>query len=195
MKSTFWYPFRSAEVQEINEHLSPDERLRLEAHSGRWGAVFGIGTFFAVYALMRLVDPLLRPHAGPSWTLLILAVMAVPLGLLIGWTAGVPWRRKVRRILCETEYARQRGFTPETLPLYSTRFSLWTLLAWAVPWAALVAWIAAWDGPFVSKDQRDHGFNAIVKLNLIVVMTLCCLGLFAYVRSRARSKRESTVDG
>ena len=119
----------------------------------------------------------------------ILLGVGMPVGLLFGWIVALPLRARVRRLLCETEYARARGYTPDTLRLYSTQFDLRTLLLWVVPWAAAVAWLAACDGPFDPRVASNAQFNPLVKLNLVVLFSTVYLGVFALAGSRVRLKR------
>jgi len=47
--------------------------------------------------------------------------VAIPLGLIIGLIGGAPLRSKAKKILCESAYAKEKGYSPDTLRLYSFR--------------------------------------------------------------------------
>jgi len=110
LSESTWSPFQSPEVREICAQLTPTERARLVDDAqqrgrqiGRWIAVpFGIVAGFSV----------------ASWRLGLLLLPLLAMYLAV-W--GLPHLRAMRHrtteLLCETEWARSRGYTPEHLRL------------------------------------------------------------------------------
>jgi len=110
LSESTWSPFQSLEVREICAHLTPGERARLldDARQrgrqiGQWIAVpFGIA--FGSLVWSRRVG------------LLLLALFALYFAC-----SGLPRLRAMRRrtseLLCQTEWALSRGYTPERLRL------------------------------------------------------------------------------
>lgn len=114
-----WYPFRSAEVTDICRHMTPEETRQLTANARKVGLIAGIGSSLILYPLFWMLafyTPLYPPR---PWSLLVLLGIAIPLGLLIGWIGFSGIRRKQIQMLCETDYAKQKGYKPQTLRLYS----------------------------------------------------------------------------
>jgi len=117
---TFWYPFRSKEVEDICTHLTPEERERLNVHASTEGKKMGI---LAPFTLV----PVIFVGATLSWglpaeTKIFLATFGILItGLILGYFAGKRGREKSREILCSTQYAVQNGIIKETLKLYSMR--------------------------------------------------------------------------
>jgi hypothetical protein len=111
-----WSPFQSAEVRDICEHLTPEERGQLindAAWSGRQIA-------------WRLAIPF--GIVGASFYFSIRAGFAL-LGLFVidALVFQRRWirehRQRGRRMLCETEYGKVKGYRPETLRLFSFPWS------------------------------------------------------------------------
>jgi hypothetical protein len=105
-----WSPFQSQEVREICAHLTPAEHARIIADArqrgadiGRWIAVpFGVACGFIVFAWQLGVA--------------LLAVFAIYFAVS-GWSRLRAMRRRSMELLCETEWACGRGYTPERLRL------------------------------------------------------------------------------
>lgn len=105
-----WSPFQSPEVQRICEHLTPVERRRIiEDGSARGGE---IGTWLA--GPLALV----AASCAISWRL---GTALLVLYAIYFWLSGLPRLQAMRRrsieLLCDTEWARSRGHTPDTLRL------------------------------------------------------------------------------
>lgn len=107
-----WSLFRSPEIRDICAHLTPEEIDELASQAAQVGRKIG--------ALMSL------PLVVVGFSLLYsVRVFAVLLGLFIGSAFVIEWRlirdhqRRVRRTLCATEYAKARGYHPETLRMFS----------------------------------------------------------------------------
>lgn len=112
-----WSPFQSPEVRDICANVTPAEHARLiddarqrGADGGRWFAdPFSIAIFFLLF----------------SWQSGLVALV-----LFAIYFVGRSWprlrdsRRKTIEMLCETEWARKHGYTPQNLRL--TKF----------PWSA-----------------------------------------------------------
>ena len=110
-----WYPFRSPEVRAIYDNLTPDEASRLKQYSWKVGGPFG-----AIIGLMMFpVCLFLIQYVEQPWGIAGIFAVAITLGLIIGLIGGAPIRSKAKKILCESTYAKEKGYTPETLRLYS----------------------------------------------------------------------------
>jgi hypothetical protein len=106
-----WYPFRSKEVKEIYANLTPEEIYRLKDGTSAEGALFGVGLFVVIYFPLRFVPP--------HWGLIVQLAIALSIALIFGFFAGVPVRAKGKKLLCDSAYAKEKGYTPENLRLYS----------------------------------------------------------------------------
>jgi hypothetical protein len=106
-----WYPFRSKEVKEIYANLTPEEIYRLKDGTSANGALFGFGSFVVIYFLLSLVPP--------QWGAFMHYAIAISIALIFGFFAGAPLRKKAKRLLCDSAYAKEKGYTPENLRLYS----------------------------------------------------------------------------
>lgn len=145
--NSLWYPFRSATVKDICDHLTPEESGRLKAFSRKFGALFGLALSAVLYPLawyLSLSTPVLASlREGRVWPMfLMLAIMMAVVGP-IGWIAAAPLRRRTRQMLCESAYAKRLGITPESLSLYDftnirgiSASALFVTLVLAVPIAA-----------------------------------------------------------
>ena len=58
------------------------------------------------------------PYYPPYPSIFTPFLIAIPLFVLVGWIGGTAIRKKQRLMLCETDYAKRMGLTPDTLPLY-----------------------------------------------------------------------------
>ena len=110
-----WYPFRSPEVRAIYENLTPDEASQLKHFSRKTRAPV-VATHIGL--LMFPVSFVLIQYVQQPWGLAAIFGVAIILGI-IGLIGGAPIRSKTKKILCESTYAKEKGYTPETLRLYS----------------------------------------------------------------------------
>ena len=100
-----WAPFQSPDVRQICAHMTEAER-RGATHRG---ALYGlwVAATFAVPVSLAVVA------ANP--TLVVIAAV-----LIVIHIACLPlWFRRKRRYFCSTSWAREQGFTPERLRLFS----------------------------------------------------------------------------
>lgn len=111
-----WSPFQSSEVREICAHLTPAEHAQLIADARQRGSDIGLriaGPFGVTAGLLVW-----------SWQvgLVFLALFAIYFAI-----SGYPRLRAMRRrsmeLLCETEWARSRGYKPERLRLMTFPWS------------------------------------------------------------------------
>jgi hypothetical protein len=112
------YPFRSAQVKDICEHLTAAESRRIVAHARRRGFLLGTLLSLILFPLGQYLvfrTPLYPPR---SWTFLVLFSVMAPLAFLLGWALTRGVRKKQVQMLCETDYAKRMGYSPDTLPLY-----------------------------------------------------------------------------
>jgi tetrahydromethanopterin S-methyltransferase subunit G len=105
-----WSPFQSPEVREICAHLTPVEHAQVIADAcqrgtdiGRWIAIpFGVTVGLLFW----------------SWQVgLVLLALFIIYFALSGFPRIRAMRRRSMALLCETEWARSRGYTPERLRL------------------------------------------------------------------------------
>ncbi len=111
-----WSPFQSAEVREICAHLTPEEHARLRGDA-RWrGQQIG----------QRLAVPsgVVAGSFGWSWQL---GIVLLALFIVYFAVSGLPRFRAMRRrsieLLCETEWARRQGYSPDRLSLLTFPWS------------------------------------------------------------------------
>ena len=111
-----WSPFQSAEVREICAHLTPEEHARLRGDA-RWrGQQIG----------QRLAVPsgVVAGSFGWSWQL---GIVLLALFIVYFAVSGLPRLRAMRRrsieLLCETEWARRHGYSPDRLRLMTFPWS------------------------------------------------------------------------
>jgi hypothetical protein len=74
--------------------------------------------FFRGHCAVFGFCPTLFFYFGRQISKLELFAITIPLVVLIGWVGFAPIRKEGKRILCETEYAKQKGFTPENFRLF-----------------------------------------------------------------------------
>jgi hypothetical protein len=113
------YPFCSPEVKDIYDHLTADELARIQKYSVKAGIVAGLLPFLVFFLPLFILARFLIAHFGIPESLLFMLVIAISIGVLVGWIGFAPIRKKASRLLCDTAYAKQRGFTPANLRLYS----------------------------------------------------------------------------
>jgi hypothetical protein len=100
-----WSPFRSAEVCDICEHLTLEEKGQLASHGAQSGRKIGI----------RFSLPLGIVACSFLYSIRVFFVL---LGLFTVYAFITEWRiirglqRRVRQTLCATEYAKARRYHP-----------------------------------------------------------------------------------
>lgn len=102
-----WSPFQSQEVQDICAHLTKAEKNHVSLLGLLWG-VWGAVTFLGIVLLIRTV-----PTPGNWIVAFIWAVLFI--------VSVLAMHRMTRHFLCSTTWAKQRGFVPERLHLFSFR--------------------------------------------------------------------------
>ena len=110
-----WYPFRSPEVRAIYENLTPDEASRLKQYSWKAGGLFGALVPLLMFPVLYYC---IRYNQQP-WGFLVVLAVAIPLGLIIGLVGGAPIRKRAKKMLCDSAYAKEQGYTLDNLRLYS----------------------------------------------------------------------------
>jgi hypothetical protein len=83
------------------------------------GIVAGLLPFLVLFLPLFFLARFLIAHFGIPESLLLMLVIAIPIGVFVGWIGFAPTRKKASQLLCDTAYAKQRGFTPANLRLYS----------------------------------------------------------------------------
>ena len=110
-KST-WSPFQSPEVRDICAHLTPDEHERVLDDARDRGRQ--LAQWIAVPLGIAVSSFMLSWRIGSVLVLLFGVYMAV---------SGIPrirrMRQKAKHLLCETNWARSRGYRPESLRFMS----------------------------------------------------------------------------
>ncbi len=94
-------PLLTAEAKDIYRHLTNAENNRMWEFGRKWSLIVGIVPFVLIVFLSS--------HYF---------AIAITLAVLIGWVGFAPIRKEGKRILCGTEYAKQKGFTPENFRLF-----------------------------------------------------------------------------
>jgi hypothetical protein len=114
---TTWSPFQSPEVRDILEHLSPSEERVFMEHSSHvleQAATSGLKSGFLFAIPSTLIGVSCFYSVALAIVLFVLFVAAV---IAFSWWRGKIKLRKIREMLCETQYARERGYRPESLRL------------------------------------------------------------------------------
>ncbi len=114
-----WSPFQSPEVKAICENLAEQEHARLIINARLSG--YEIGNW-VVGPMIGLIASAFLSFAAPFPYLLLFAACAWCV-----YAHSIPRMRKmrhrVREILCETDFAKQQGYTPSALSLESFPWS------------------------------------------------------------------------
>jgi hypothetical protein len=111
-----WLPFQSAEVCDICEHLTLEEKGQLASHGVKSRRKIGIH-----FSLPLVIVACSFLYSG--------RVFFVLLGLFTIYAFIAEWRiirglqRRVRQTLCATEYAQARRYHPDTLRMFSFPWS------------------------------------------------------------------------
>ena len=117
--ANFWYPRQSPEVRAIYENLTPDESVRLRNYSIRCGSLLGLALVVVCVPLslfLLTVDAL--PTIPFHWRIVCGVVIVNLVGQLTGMIIGAPMRSRLKTMLCDTSYAKARGYTPSNLRLF-----------------------------------------------------------------------------
>ncbi|MFO0783057.1 MAG: hypothetical protein U0636_05190 [Phycisphaerales bacterium] len=109
MQST-WSPFQSPEVREICAHLTPAEHAQLMTDARQRGA--DVGQWFAMPFGVSVSSWLWSWQVGVVLSALFVIYLAI-----IGFPRIRAMRRRSLELLCQTDWARSRGYTPEHLRL------------------------------------------------------------------------------
>jgi hypothetical protein len=112
LRKSTWSPFQSLEVRDICAHLTPEEHARVLNDAGERGKQ--LGQWIAVPFGVAVGSFMWSWQVGSALVLLFVVYMAV---------SGIPrircMRRKTKQLLCETAWARSRGYRPEKLRFMS----------------------------------------------------------------------------
>lgn len=114
-----WSPFQSPEVQAICENLTEQEHARLITNARLTG--YEIGNW-VISPMIGLIASAFLSFAAPFPFILLFIACTWCV-----YAHGIPrmrnMRHRVREILCETNYAKQKGYTPSALSLESLPWS------------------------------------------------------------------------
>ncbi len=115
--ANFFYPRQSPEVRAIYENLTPDESVRLRNYSLGWGLLGGLACGVVFGASFWLIVAAL-PTIPLVWRI-VFGVIAMNLAApLAGMIIGAPFRSRLKTMLCDSSYAKARGYTPKNLRLF-----------------------------------------------------------------------------
>lgn len=187
-----WYPFRSTAVRDICDHLTLHEQRQLKVIGMKTGLGMGALLGLMNLLLMVVIFSAAMRYVPQAWQLVFFFAASQPIGLFVGWIVGKPLRRRQRQFLCETEYARRIGYTPDTLPLYESQFSLRALLFLVMPCAAVCAWIAAWDGPLEVKLPNERYLNQMLKAAMMAGLIMLVVYVMTPKSGQGARKTESS---
>jgi len=102
-----WSPFQSAEVRDICAHMTDAERAKASAR----GAAYGL------WSAVTFALPLTIAFTSRSLGTIVIAAVLVTVHLL-----GIPiWLKQQKRFLCSTDWAHDRGITPDRLRVFAFR--------------------------------------------------------------------------
>jgi ABC-type Fe3+-siderophore transport system permease subunit len=113
-KNSLWYPLRSREVKAICSNLSQKEETELSQFTHEAGKSHG-----TKIGIMAVVLVVLGNHVLPHWSFFPSLAVVMLVAMIIGWLLASPIRRKTKLMLCNTAYAKQMGYSPATLRLFS----------------------------------------------------------------------------
>ena len=109
--ANMWFPFESPESRAIRENLQPEEWERLRGEGERAGHA-AANQIIAPLVVVSVLGAVFYPWGllfGPSWLLIM---------VFTGRHQRQEAARRSIQILCETEYARAHGITPQTFRSY-----------------------------------------------------------------------------
>jgi hypothetical protein len=103
-----WNPIQSKQVREICQHLTRDEKWRLVSLSGFFGLCMGLIMQPFIWSIVTWT----KDGQANSFALVMSSS-----GIVLVVAGIVVMRQKVRRMLCDTAWAREQGITPQNLKL------------------------------------------------------------------------------
>ena len=115
-RESTWSPFQSSEVRDICAHLTPAEKrdlVVLGAHYGRdsgWRFAVPFGLVVMSFTYSRTLG-------------VVLLVSFITYCATVGQRRIRAHQRRARELLCATGYARERGYTPDSLRMYALPWS------------------------------------------------------------------------
>lgn len=101
-----WSPFQSTVVKEIYANMNSQEFDDLYRHASMCGFLNGISVGIVIFVFHK-----------PFSIATILAVFLIILQIV----SQRRFNKKLKAFLCSTDWAKSRGYTPESLKLYSFR--------------------------------------------------------------------------
>ena len=96
-----WSPFQSQRTRDICEHMTPDEERQ----------VWTRGTRYGMWCCISLAMPVAMIMSFPSVIAFCIAGLLVVAHLVVIPT----WRRKTKDLLCNTQWARSQGVSPDRM--------------------------------------------------------------------------------
>ena len=109
-----WYPLQSKQVKDIYEHLSVEEIKELyelsKPNAVVYGGIMGIVLAGTLFALRSVASSIILQGL---FYILVFAILAAP-----AWYLTRPWRRQQKKFLANTRYAREKGYSVNSLRLY-----------------------------------------------------------------------------
>jgi hypothetical protein len=111
-----WSPFQSSEVRDICAHLTPAEKQHLLVLAAQYGRDSG-WRFAVPFALVLISFPYSRLVG------LVLLVCFITYCATLAQQRVRAHQRRVREFLCATGYARERGYTPDSLRMFALPWS------------------------------------------------------------------------
>jgi len=122
MKST-WSPFQSPEVRAICKNLTDDESATLTADARcrctEIARCFGVPLAWVVSLMFYIWMVLGPPVVYQALATLIVLASFITYFITCVVPRLVTMRRRVRGILCDSEFAKQQGYDPSDLRLES----------------------------------------------------------------------------
>lgn len=104
---TTWSPFQSPEVRDICAHMTDAERARLAER----------GSGYGLWVAVTLAMPLAFAFSYRSLGAIVTAAVLVTVHLI----CTPIWQKQQKRFLCSTDWARERGITPDRLRMFAFR--------------------------------------------------------------------------
>ena len=116
-RSRWWYPFRSQDVKDIYDHLTDKEYEKLRDHGREAGGGEMEWMWFPV--VVAFAGPFIVSALPIGTQCILIFAFTLTAGLLGGYFGGKKDRQRTKEILCSTQFAIQKGFTPKTLKFFS----------------------------------------------------------------------------
>ena len=102
-----WSPFQPPEVREIYAHMTDAESAKASVRSAAYG----------LWVAVSFAMPLASASTSRSLGGVVIAAVLVTIHLVC-----IPlWQKQQRRFLCSTDWARERGITPDRLRMFAFR--------------------------------------------------------------------------